>query len=475
MSRKASDLLFDRFTSSQDQTAIIWPDGNWTYRELYGAAMALSEDWRSRGVRPGDRIALMAGNGHYMVAAYVACMISGLTAVPVNHELSDRDQAFILALTRPKLEIRDFPAGLERENCDVSFEFNVISDDAFAIFFTSGTTGRPKGVRHSLEGMLGNVSAFNAAHGIDAASIMYHVLPMTYMAGFLNTLLSPLAAGGSVVLGPRFSPMTALRFWNFPLEKECNVVWLNPTISGLLCRSLRNQETAARVAGGFGQVFCGTAPLSEGTRIRFQNTFGVPLQESYGTSELLLISAQTRQEARDQANVGSPLSGLVLKSAPDAESGASEILVQSSDAMLGYLTEDGLVSTEDENGYIATGDSGEVIDGVLYISGRLKDLIVRGGNNVSPTAIENVVSAINGADEVAVIGVPHEIWGEAIMVCVTAPKCEDVAAFISLVKKTCREMLANAQQPDFIEVLEKFPKSETGKIKKNMLKELVLS
>src|SRR5262249_34011193 len=161
---------------------------------------ALAVEWTKQGARKGDAIALILYNDLAFPCCYLACMLAGFIAVPVNPELSADDIDFILNLASPAVVVRTPP--VVDHKCLPSDEFELAADPKTcgAIFFTSGTTGRPKGVRHSWSSLVGNVAAFNLMMNIDRDTRMYHVLPMAYMAGFLNTILSPLVAGGSVIV-----------------------------------------------------------------------------------------------------------------------------------------------------------------------------------------------------------------------------------------------------------------------------------
>jgi long-chain acyl-CoA synthetase len=402
--------------------------------------------------------------------SFLACMLGGFVAAPVNPELGAENVEFILDLVRPALVV-DTPPAIE-EGGSTSSDFDVVADlDACgAIFFTSGTTGRPKGVRHRWSALVGNVAAFNDAMALGSGTRMYHVLPMAYMAGFLNTVLSPMVAGGTVIIGPRFSASSALEFWTRPVRERANTIWVTPSIAAALTRLVRDR-TAARVsATSFETVFCGTAPLHPSVRHQFNEVFGIKLQESYGTSELLLVSAQTRRQAeRMTEDVGEPLPELALAFRRDAE-GRDELIIRSPFAMIDYLTENGLETIADAEGFVPTGDMGRLDRGILQITGRIKDLIIRGGVNIVPRTVEDVVRDVAGVEDVAVVGMPHEFWGEALVVCIQVNP-EAVAEQVEIaVRQRCRERLARSHQPDRIVMMPTFPRAATGKVQKHLVK-----
>jgi long-chain acyl-CoA synthetase len=289
------------------------------------------------------------------------------------------------------------------------------------------------------------------------------------MAGFLNTILSPFVAGGTVIIGPRFTAETGLDFWKRPLSEKANTIWITPSIALALARLTRDRETARGVAAQFSTILCGTSPLHPNIRKIFDEQFGAPLQESYGTSELLLVSAQNRTQASLlNMDVGSVLPELEIAFRSDVD-GRNELMIRSPFAMLGYLTEDGLVLASDADGFLPTGDAGRLDDGILRITGRIKDLIIRGGINISPRTVEDVLSDLPGIEDVAVIGIPHQFWGEKLVVCVQVSADVDQRTLTGAVRQRCRERLARSCQPDQIALLPKFPRSVTGKVQKHIL------
>lgn len=466
----ASDLLTHRFRNSRDNLLLVTADGrSLTYGQALSNAMRLAAGWSEMGVQKGDSIALVMSNDIGFPCCYLACMIAGLIAVPINLELGKEAINFILNLARPKVVIEAVP--LIDYTCTPSSEFSFPTDPnaCGAIFFTSGTTGTPKGVCHSWSALVNNVASFNASMKIDASTRMYHVLPMAYMAGFLNTMLSPMVAGGAIVIGRRLTPETALDFWTLPVRERVNAIWMTPSIAAALARLVRDRMKAREAATGIGTILCGTAPLHPTVRQKFYELFGVPLQESYGTSELLLVSAQTRARAELMvADVGQPLSELTLTFRRDQD-GRDELVIRSPFAALSYLSENGLAAISESDGFVPTGDVGKLEDGFLHITGRIKDLIIRGGVNISPRAVENVLGDLPGVEDVAVVGIPHEFWGEELVACVQASAEVDPVALEAAIRRRCRERLARSYQPDRVAILPTFPRAVTGKVQKGIL------
>ncbi len=466
----AAEQINQAFSTHWTKSALITDERSFSYCELYAHANAIRTWLVTQGCQTGDTVALRLPNGWPFAAAYLACILGGYRLVPVNPELNEDDQRYILGRIHAGVVIEDeaalaalLPILSDTPNFD-----NPTSVVA-AVFFTSGTTGRPKGVCHTLEGLVGNVVAFNQSQGLDSDTRLYHVLPMAYMAGFLNTLLSPWLAGGTVLLGPRFRPVEALQFWNRPLAWGANVIWLTPTLATVLVRMNRDLDIAQKLSVSMRHIFCGTAPLPVAVRQSFRATFGCSLQESYGMSEVLLVAAQTPIEAATKNNVGHLLPGVnaTFRFIPDRSE--PELVINTPYALTSYLLEDGESSPLLVDGGMPSGDVGQLMDDALIITGRLKDLIIRGGLNVSPVVVENFLLREFGVKEVAVVGFSHDIWGESIVACLVSEVGINVDTLQEKLQLRSAKELAEGMRPDRYVWLHDLPYASTGKVQKHIL------
>jgi long-chain acyl-CoA synthetase len=467
----ASDKLNAIFADRWDEPALICDLRQFTYCELYCHAAGIAAWMAEQGCRAGDTVALRLPNGWPFAVTYLSCLIGCYKIVPVNPELNSVDQAYIISRTQPSILIEDQHLLTELPTLAVEAPDFIYPDEIVAaIFFTSGTTGKPKGVCHSLDSLVGNALRFNETLGIDANVRQYHVLPMAYMAGFLNTLLSPWLAGGVVLLGPRFRPSDALRFWQRPIQWNANSIWLTPTLAAVLARMSRDPEVASQVGRSLRHIFCATAPLPEATRKAFYEVFGSPLQESYGMSEVLLVAAQTREEAKCVASVGRLLPGVKISYRNVTDLCTEELVIHTPWALKGYLLEDRELSPLLNDGGMPSGDQCSVEGLQLVITGRLKDLIIRGGLNVSPIAVEEVILREDGVEEVAVVGLPHDFWGEIIVACMVAKRDEDLPILLEAIQSRCTLELVEGMRPDRYIWLENLPHASTGKVQKHVLR-----
>jgi acyl-CoA synthetase (AMP-forming)/AMP-acid ligase II len=233
----------------------------------------------------------------------------------------------------------------------------------------------------------------------------------------------------------------------------------------------RDSDIAHKVSGILRHVFCGTAPLPIAVRRAFRATFGCPLQESYGMSEVLLVSAQTRADADTSCNVGRLLPSVQATFRAVFERGESELVINTPYALICYLLEDGETSPLLADGGMPSGDVGQMEGDALIITGRLKDLIIRGGLNVSPVAVENILLREPGVQEVAVVGLPHVFWGESIVACMVAEAGIDVDTLQASLHLRCAKELGEGMRPDRYVWLDNLPRASTGKVQKHVLVE----
>jgi long-chain acyl-CoA synthetase len=300
------------------------------------------------------------------------------------------------------------------------------------------------------------------------------------MAGFLNNLLCPFMAGASVVLGRPFYARAALDFWKPIIKHGADSFWLVPTILAALLKIDRDSAGLEYCRKHVKTIFVGTAPLPLKIKNEFENKYGVELFESYGLSELLIITCNSRKFLRLQGSVGPVLPGVQLRIANERgesvrpeEDGA--VWVRTPCIMAGYLNyqtlEPDRTSPAD---WFPTGDIGRLnAQGYLFITGREKDLIIRGGINVSPVAIEEILLEHESVEQIAVVGLPHDFYGEEVVAVVKLKTGYELKGVRPFFDALCKEKLnANSIPTTYIEI-DQFPVSSTGKIQKVKLREVV--
>lgn len=512
----------DVFSEHRDRVFVIesMTNRSWTYGQFYDWALRAASLLQKEGVRKGDRVALVLANSAEFAALYFGCLFIGAVAVPVNQALHPHEISYILEhsgvrlllfsrCTRPLVlqatekltTLRQVRVALGQEvsfhpeDAEEAWTYDhaeidsglaplegVNDDDTLLILFTSGTTGTPKGVVHPVRSEFGNAVAFNDAMRFGPENRFLHIWPMAYSTGYLNTLMSPFMAGGSVVLCNAFTAQTILTFWKPVAEHQANTLWLSPTMMASLLRLDRDEAGVAYCRDHVRTVCVGTAPLALKLKKDFEAKYGVECFESYGLSELLIISANVPAFPRCEHSVGRLLPGVDVAVAdengqhlPPGRNG--DLLVRTPYRMLGYLNaESRAVELGDPSDWFPTGDIGLMEpDGNLFITGRKKDLIIRGGQNLSPRAVREVLLHHPAVDDAVVVGIPHDFYGEEVAVALKLKPGLALADEQSSILQHCRKHLAQAAVPTKLKQLEAFPLGGTGKILNHEVKALLIA
>lgn len=435
--------LFDQWEARPERVALVEGQREWTGRELLGKVRGLTAHLREQGLKPGERFATLLPRGVDLAACYLAALYGGFTVVPIDLRRPASEREFILRDCQPNLCLSSLP---NTQNSSQPCEH----EGWLSLTYTSGTTSQPKGVGHTAQALLENAAAFNRTVGLDDSVRMLHLFSLAYMAGILNTLLCPWLAGGCVVLAPRLEVSSALGFWERLRQTGANAVWLTPTMANLLSRLNRGP-----VEHSLDRVFVGTAPLGQNTRQAFEEKFSTTCLESYGLTEVLIVSCQSASSAA--GSVGRPLEGVTvavrdLEGCPLAAGEVGQIWVQQGDT------------------WFASGDLGQLSEeGELTISGRLKDLIIKGGTNISPRAVEEVLNSHSLVREAAVVGAPHPFWGEEVVAFLATEGTLQEAEL----ERWCRERLSTESVPSSYRFVEELPRNSVGKLKKDLLRSQV--
>lgn len=451
--------LARRFEDSWHDPAFETLEGkHLCYGDLWTTATWLSDSWKDADIVPGDIVAFRLENSWRIPCIYLACAIGGFVACPIVPSLKKSTMQENLADIKPALLIEtldlDVTYANDRTLQDTPADIDEMAP--FLIMFSSGSTGKNKAICHCLKAVCGSASAFASLSGFNQQTRLYHALPMTYMAGFLNTMLAIFMCGGKIIEGPQFQMSAIADFWRHPLASDANVLSLIPPLAAAVCRLTRNQDTVRQVSQQFTQVQCTSASIQLDLRRRFLDKFELPLKDCYGMTELGgALTLQSDDDAKALANCSVPMPELDIR-IDDHQC----LYIRSPFRMLGYLVDGELLSPFDDDGFLDTGDLATFDNGKLEITGRVKDIIIRGGINTSPARIESAISQFEGVDEVSVVGIPHSFWGEEIIACVIGDAPTDK------ILEYCRQILDTHEQPNRIITMDAFPRSFIGKILK---------
>jgi len=469
-------------------------------RELTNAdqqrsACRVANALRRRGVEPGDRVVVMLPNCPEVLQSYAAIARLGAVAVPVVFLLGPAEVGHILAHSEARLLITSPDLAWKAEGWPgtvvlvggeapgaLGWEDIVAREpDAFApvergprdlavILYTAGTTGQPKGVALSHDNLVSNARAAARLYELDRTAWSLAVLPLSHSYGL--TLMN---AGN--ILGTR---AVLLRWFNPELVLETIERYRVQQMAGVptMFVYLLNFPEAERFDTSSMKLWgSGAAPLPVGIVAPFEARFGGRLLEGYGLTEASpVVSAHRYSGERRLGSVGQPIPGVEVAIVDDGDrplpaGEIGEVCVRGPNVMLGYYRMPEETARTIRGGWLYTGDMGRLDgDGFLYIVERKKDLIIRGGFNIYPREVEDVLYAHPAVAETAVVGVPDPLMGEDVLAFVVAKA--GAAATAEALIAFCQERLARYKCPKAVRFVESLPKSPIGKILRKELRGL---
>ncbi len=472
-----------------------------TYRGLRASVERLAGQLAALGIGRGDRVAIAMGNGPEMVQTFLG-VAACATAAPLNPRYRQEEFAFYYEDTRAAALIT-LPGEIEAAHAAATPEMAIIEarpepdgtlsfaairgarpprpldtpgpDDVAMILHTSGTTSRPKRVPLRHRNLTASAHNIGRTYALGPADTALCVMPLFHIHGIVATLLSPLASGGAVVCPPGFD---ALRFWGW--VQEFRPTWYSavPTMHQLLlARAERNAEIIR--AHPFRFIRSSSASLPPVVMERMEAIFGAPVLESYGMTEAShqMTSNPLPPLPRKAGTVGY---GFGVEAAIMDESGAllpqgsiGEVVVRGPNVVDGYENNPEANAQAFVNGWFRTGDQGVIdADGYLKLTGRLKELINRGGEKISPLEIDDVLLRHPAVAEAVAFAAPHPTLGEEVHAAVVlrAPVSERE------LREHCAAALAEFKVPRVFHVLDEIPRGATGKLQRiNMARLLGLS
>ncbi len=440
-----------------------------------------------------ERVGIMLPASSIFPPAFFGVLWSSKIAVPLNFLLSadelgkvvdDAELDLILTVRHfqelgPKLSARtlffeDLP--LRRKTCWAMLRRlppapSVDPDATAVILYTSGTTAEPKGVELTHRNLHSNAADAIHSLGIEPNYVLLNVLPPFHVFGLTVSVLITTMLGLTVHAIPRFSPVAVVKTIS---EKKISAMMAIPSMYGAL---LRMKSAAAEKFQSLQFAVCGGEPLADSIRAGFEERFGVSLREGYGLTETSPILTACSIEDNRPGTVGKPIRNVEIRIVGTDDKDLSvgedgEILIRSPGVMKGYYKRpEETRKVIDPGGWFRTGDVGHLDeDGFLTLTGRVKELLIVGGENVSPREIEAVLEAHDGVLQAAVIGVPDESRSEA-PVAFVIPNPEVTVSEQEL-RNYAKQLLAGYKVPKRVYVRKDLPTSPTGKIVKRRLREL---
>ena len=477
-----------------------------TYRELDDLSGRAAAGLREAGLSPGQVVALQLPNIPQFLIAYFGALKAGLVVLPLNpllmapeleYHLTDSAAAMLIGFeglhseaakacettgvplylvsvgsdplpdgTRPVTELIS-TAPLGEPGGDVEARG---PDDTAVLVYTSGTTGKPKGAELTHFQLYMNCTVAGELFGVRNDDVVLAVLPFFHVFGLSSVINVFVRYGGCLSILPRFQPSVVLD----AIEADrCTVIGGVPT----MLHALAQQDVAGRDLSALRVAVSGGASLPEDVMRTFEAKYGIEVLEGYGMTETASSCSFNRPGDRKVLSIGKPLWGVRMRVAdaldqplPTGREHVGEILIRGHNVMKGYLGRPEATAETLRGGWLHSGDLGYVDDdGFYFIVDRAKDLVIRGGYNVYPREIEEVLYAHPAVLEAAVIGKPHERLGEEVVAVVAlregaSASAEDIIAY-------CRERLAAYKYPREIRFMAELPKGPSGKILKAALRD----
>ena len=476
--------------TASESPAVVCQDNRRTYAELGSRCRRLAGAMPKLGLAPHDRVGVIALNSDRYLELYLGLPAAGYVLVPVNSRLAPAEMRAILddAGVSVVFADADYPgaAGVSQvltmpddyEDLiatadEMPLGDGVAEDDLAALFYTSGTTGAPKGAMHTHRGLVSSSLHFMATWPFDRQTRWLVASPMFHTGGILATLAT-VWAGGTHVIMPRFDPDLAVDL----IEREAVThTLLVPT---MLAAAAGAQLARPRNVSSLRYLSHGASPISAETLRRTRQAFpGAELLHVYGTTETTPITTLLPHEERilDTPLVrscGQPAVGVeirILDAALDdlPPRTVGQIAVRSPSVMAGYWRKPHETAEVMRGDWYLSGDLGyRDQDSYIYLVNRVKDMIVSGGENIYSTEVEDALATHPAVEEVAVFGVPDPRWGESVYAIVF---CRGPVTPGELIAH-CREQIAGFKVPRCIELrTEPLPKSAAGKILKRELRE----
>jgi long-chain acyl-CoA synthetase len=466
-----------------------------TYSDLQEFCGNIEATLQHYGLAAGDTVSVIMPNGLMTLRLLLGTMYAGMTINPVNL-LSQADQMqYVLEHSDCKLifangewvqKLVPIVANLSRlvkvvcveaDADDLGVEdrkhqehqqhqaANPLASTAALLMYTSGTTGQPKGVVLTHGNLLANAQAISNEHQLTEKDRVHGVLPFYHINAFTVVMLTPLFHGGSIAVAPKFS---SARYWHQVVTSQCTWVNVVPTIISYL---LEGETPAASLSA---VRFCrsASAALPPEHLLAFEKKFGLGIIETMGLTETAAPSFSNPLNAA-QRKVGavgkaSGCEALVVDAqlTPVADGATGEIVIRGAHVMLGYYKNaEATKATFTENSWLRTGDLGHRdSDGFFFVTGRIKELIIKGGENIAPREIDEALLKHPAILEAAAVGIPDKHYGQEILACIVLRdgQVKDEAEL----RRFCEANLGRYKTPKEFRFVESLPRGPSGKVQR---------
>src|SRR5262245_13866980 len=460
-----------------------------TYKEFEAAVMRTARMLATNGVGKGDVVSLLLPNSVEYVIAYFACWHIGALAGPINSLLKSQEIAYVISDSEAKVLLVNscFLSVIEKADVQVIQFDNVEqvpdqqpgdtqideNDDAI-IIYTSGTTGKPKGCLLSHGNVIANARQISSWLGFTEKDRLLTIMPLFHMNAVSVTTLSALYAGGSTVVSPKFS---ASRFWQIISDYQITSFGSVATMLSMLLSTYPDGVPAGLKTDQLRFAMCGSAPVPSEVLRRFEETFNCLVIEGYGLSESTCRSTFNPPDERRRPGSCGVAIGNEMRVVDDEDRDVGdgelgEIVLRGENILKGYYKNDTANATAFRNGWFHTGDIGyRDADGFFYIVDRKSDMIIRGGENIYPREIDEVLYQHPDIAAAAAVGVKDQLYGEEVAAVVVLKP--GVNTTEQEVIDYCKARLADFKCPKTVHFVADIPKGPTGKLLKRELAKML--
>jgi long-chain acyl-CoA synthetase len=472
-----------------DHVAIKLDDAELTYGALGGASAHIAGLLAEHGFERGDRVGIMLPNVPYFPVLYYGVLRAGGIVVPMNVLLKKREVAYYLSDSGAKLLFawhgfaEDAQAGAEQVGTEClrvtpgEFEQQVgaatpdtsladtADDDTAVLLYTSGTTGQPKGAELTHANLTLNARGSAELFDLGSNGILLGALPLFHSFGQTCGMNATISDGGTLTLLPRFEPGKALEIIQ---RDRVNVFQGVPTMYGAM---LHHPDRESYDVSSVQLCSSGGSAMPVELLRAFEEAFGCKILEGYGLSESSPVASfNHRDRERKPGSIGTPIRNVEMKVVDDEgeevpQGEVGEIVIRGYNVMKSYWQRPEATAETIVDGWLHTGDMGRIDeDGYFYVVDRKKELIIRGGYNVYPREIEEVLYEHPAVREAAVLGVPHDEYGEEVGAAVALK--DGASATPEELRDYVKEQVAAYKYPRVVWIVDDLPKGPTGKILK---------
>lgn len=467
-----------------------------TFGDIAAASAHVAQLLVAHGSRPGDTVSIIMPNGLMTLQLLLGAMAGGWCVNPVNLLSQPEQMRYVIGhsdcrvvIVSPQWEeaVRAIVAGLDRPVAVLVLEADAAVLPAIEgraavvetprpsatalLMYTSGTTGVPKGVMLSQQNLVANAEAISVEHALTVNDRVLAVLPLYHINAFAVTMLAPLLHGGSLVMPPKFS---VAGFWSQAIDHHCTWINVVPTMISYLLEHDAPEKTLTR------QIrFCrsASAALSPDHLRAFEEKFAIGIIETMGLTETVapafsnpLDPAQRKVGSVGRAS-GCEACVIDRNLAPVADGETGEIAIRGANVMQGYYKNE--AATRDAftpTGWLRTGDLGQKDrEGFFFVTGRIKELIIKGGENIAPREIDEALLRHPAVLDAAAVGIADRHYGQEIMACVVLREGQVLTE--ESLREFCVEHLGRYKTPKVIRFVSELPRGPSGKVQRLKLLE----